>query len=48
MPNLPAFKAQYQAAFLDLCRVVIADHWSSVTPTTLATRAAMPHKMTKC
>ena len=42
VPSLLAFKAQYQAAFLDLCRVVIADHWSTVTPTTLATRAAMP------
>ena len=41
-PTLNAFKAQYQAAFLDLCRVVLADHWSTVTPTTLAARAAMP------
>ena len=42
VPSLNAFKAQYKAAFLDLCRVVIADHWSIVTPTTLAARAAMP------
>ena len=42
VPSLLTFKAQYQAAFLDLCRVVIADHWSTVTPSTLAARAAMP------
>merc|ERR1712181_199511 len=42
VPTLNAFKAQYAAAFLDLCRVVIADHWSIVTPSTLAARAAMP------
>merc|ERR1712126_450329 len=40
--DLDTFKHQYRMAFLDLCRVIMADHWRNITLETLRKRAAMP------
>merc|ERR1712105_216834 len=45
--DLDTFKHQYRMAFLDLCRVIMADHWKTVTLATLRTRAALPDSKRK-
>ena len=47
VPALATFQQQYRLALLDLCRVVVADHWRQATPATLAARAAMPDNQKK-
>jgi len=45
--ELDTVKHQYRLAFIDLCRVIMVDHWKSVTLDTLRTRAGMPDNKKK-
>ena len=38
---MPVFQAQFRSAFLDLVRVVIGDHWKTITKETFAARDGM-------
>ena len=46
-PSLANFRLQYTLAFLDLTRVVLADHWKIVGLETLRSRRAMPDSKKK-